>query len=154
MIFIARALRRGKVAFLMRSPFSQLLVRWMVLAVGVVIATNIVPGIHCSDLGALAVAVILLSFLNAILRPVLLLFTLPFIVLTLGLGIVVINAFLFLIAGRLVNGFRVDGFWPAVGGSLVLSVTNMVMGGLTRPRGPRPPAAPKGPPGGGDVIDI
>ncbi len=91
----------------------------MVLAVGVVIATNIVPGIHCSDLGALAVAVILLSFLNAILRPVLLLFTLPFIVLTLGLGIVVINAFLFLIAGRLVNGFRVDGFWPAVGGSLV-----------------------------------
>jgi putative membrane protein len=126
----------------------------MVLAVGVVIATNIVPGIHCSDLGALAVAVILLSFLNAILRPVLLLFTLPFIVLTLGLGIVVINAFLFLIAGRLVNGFRVDGFWPAVGGSLVLSVTNMVMGGLMRPPGPRPPKAPKGPPGGGDVIDI
>jgi putative membrane protein len=126
----------------------------MVLAVGVVIATNIVPGIHCSDLGALAVAVILLSFLNAILRPVLLLFTLPFIVLTLGLGIVVINAFLFLIAGRLVNGFRVDGFWPAVGGSLVLSVTNMVMGGFMRPRGPRPPSAPKGPPGGGDVIDI
>ncbi len=126
----------------------------MVLAVGVVIATNIVPGIHCSDLGALAVAVILLSFLNAILRPVLLLFTLPFIVLTLGLGIVVINAFLFLIVGRLVNGFRVDGFWPAVGGSLVLSVTNMVMGGLMRPPGPRPPKAPKGPAGGGDVIDI
>jgi putative membrane protein len=126
----------------------------MVLAVGVVIATNIVPGIHCSDLGALAVAVILLSFLNAILRPVLLLFTLPFIVLTLGLGIVVINAFLFLIAGRLVNGFRVDGFWPAVGGSLVLSITNMVMGAMMRPPGPRPPAGPKAPPGGGDVIDI
>jgi putative membrane protein len=67
---------------------------------------------------------------------------------------VVINAFLFLIVGRLVNGFRVDGFWPAVGGSLVLSVTNMVMGGFMRPGGPRPPTRPKGPPGGGDVIDI
>lgn len=126
----------------------------MILAVGVVLATNIVPGIHCSDFGALAVAVVLLSFLNAILRPVLLLFTLPFIILTLGLGIVVINAFLFLIVGHLVNGFRVDGFWPAVGGSLVLSITNMVMSGLLRPRGPRPPAPPRGPAGGGDVIDI
>lgn len=138
----------------MKSPFSQLLLRWLILAVGVVLATNIVPGIHCSDLGALAVAVVLLSFLNAILRPVLLLFTLPFIILTLGLGIVVINAFLFLIVGRLVEGFRVDGFWPAVGGSLVLSITNMVMSGFLRPRGPRPPAPPKGPRGGGDVIDI
>ena len=154
MIFIARVLCRGKVAYLMKSPVSQLLVRWMILAVGVVLATNIVPGIHCSDIGALAVAVLLLSFLNAILRPVLLLFTLPFIVLTLGLGIVVINAILFLIVGRLVDGFRVDGFWPAVGGSLVLSVTNMVMSGFLRARGPRPPAPPKGPRGGGDVIDI
>jgi putative membrane protein len=126
----------------------------MILAVGVVLATNIVPGIHCSDLGALAIAVVFLSLLNAILKPVLLLFTLPFIVLTLGLGIVVINAFLFLIAGRLVNGFRVDGFWPAVGGSLVLSITNMVLSGFLRSRGPRPPSAPKGPPGRGDVIDI
>ena len=125
----------------------------MILAVGVVLATNIVPGIHCSDLGALAVAVVLLSFLNAILKPLLLLFTLPFIVLTLGLGIVVINAFLFLIVGRIFEGFRVDGFWPAVGGSLVLSITNMVLSGFLRPRGPRPPSAPKRPPGG-DVIDI
>jgi putative membrane protein len=137
----------------MKSPLSQLLLRWLILAVGVVLAANIVPGIHCSDLVALAVAVLVLSFLNAILKPVLLLFTLPFIVLTLGLGIIVINAFLFLIVGRIVNGFRVDGFWPAVGGSLVLSITNMVLSGFLRPRGPRPPAAPRGP-AGGDVIDI
>jgi putative membrane protein len=154
MIFIARAPGRGKVAWPMKSPFSQLLVRWMILAVGVVLAANIVPGIHCSDLGALAVAVILLSFFNAILKPVLLLFTLPFIILTLGLGIVVINAILFLFVGRIVEGFRVDGFWPAVGGSLVLSITNMVLSGFARSSGPRPPAPPKGPPGRGDVIDI
>ena len=127
----------------------------MILAIGVVIATRLVPGIHCSDLGALVLAVVLLSFFNAILRPVLILFTLPFIIFTLGLGVIVINAFLFLFVGHLVDGFTVSGFWPAVGGSLVLSVTNFIMNGLMRSSGPRPPRPPAAPPGaGGDVIDI
>ena len=140
----------------MNSPFGQLLVRWMVLALGVVIAAHLVPGIHYSDAGALFLAVVLLSFFNAILRPLLILFTLPFILVTMGLGIVVINAFLFLFVGRLVAGFTVAGFWPAVGGSLVLSITNFIMNGFLR--APRPPRRPPGPPGpagpGGDVIDI
>jgi putative membrane protein len=154
-IFIAGALLRGKVALPMKSPFSQLLVRWMILALGVVIAAHVVNGIHFSSLGALVVAVLLLSFLNAILRPVLVLFTLPFIIVTMGLGIVVINAFLFLIVGRLVDGFTVEGFWPAVGGSLVLSLTNFVMNSFMRSSGPRPPRPPQNTPGaGGDVIDI
>ncbi len=139
----------------MTSPFTQLLLRWLILALGVVIAAHVVPGIHYSDAGALVLAVILLSFFNAVLRPVLVLFTLPFIIVTMGLGIVVINAFLFLIVGRLVDGFSVGGFWPAVGGSLVLSLTNFVMNGFMRSAGPRPPSRPRGPPGaGGDVIDI
>jgi putative membrane protein len=143
------------VAVLMKSPIAHLLVRWMILAVGVVIATHIVPGIHCSTPGALAVAVVLLSLFNAVLRPLLLLFTLPFIILTMGLGIVVINAILFLFVGRIVDGFTVDGFWPAVGGSLILSLTNIVMNAFLRSSGPRPPAPPRGPPGPGvDVIDI
>jgi len=138
----------------MMSPFGQLLVRWIVLAVGVVIATHVVPGIHCSDTQALVIAVLLLSFFNAILKPVLLLFTLPFIILTMGLGILVINAILFLFVGNLVQGFKVDGFWPALGGSLVLSITSIIMNGFIRSSGrpPRPPT--KGPSGGGDVIDI
>jgi putative membrane protein len=154
MIFIAGAFRRGKVTYPMKSPFGQLLVRWIVLAVGVVIATHVVSGIHCSDTRALVVAVVLLSFFNAMLKPLLLLFTLPFIILTMGLGIVVINAILFLFVGNIVPGFTVDGFWSAVGGSLVLSVTSIVMNGFLRSAGPRTPPRPKGPPGGGDVIDI
>jgi putative membrane protein len=154
MIFIARASLGGKVAYPMKSPFGQLLVRWMVLAVGVVIATHVVSGIHCADTGALVIAVLLLSFFNALLKPVLLLFTLPFIILTMGLGIVVINAILFLFVGNLVPGFTVDGFWSAVGGSVVLSITSIIMNGLIRSSGPRPPKPPKGPPGGGEVIDI
>src|ERR1017187_1443482 len=104
----------------MHSPFAHLLVRWLVLALGVVIATHLVPGIHCSGVGALITVVVLLSFFNAILRPVLVLFTLPFIIVTMGLGIIVINAILFLFVARLVDGFAVAGFWPAVGGSLVV----------------------------------
>lgn len=138
----------------MKSPFGQLLVRWMVLALGVVIAAHVVPGIHYSDFGSLVLAVIVLSFVNAVLRPVLVLFTLPFIFVTMGLGILVINAFLFWIVGHLTGGFSVDGFWPALGGSLVLSITSFVMNGLVRSSGP-PPAPPRAPPGpGGDVIDI
>jgi putative membrane protein len=154
MIFIARALRGGKVTYPMKSPLGQLLVRWIVLAVGVVLATHLVPGIHCSDTQALVVTVVLLSFFNALLKPVLLLFTLPFIILTMGLGIIVINAILFLFVGNIVPGFQVDGFWSAVGGSLVLSVTSILMNGLFRSPGARPPRPPKGPAGGGDVIDI
>lgn len=135
----------------MNSPFRQLLVRWLILALGVVIATQLVPGIHCDGIASLFWTVVLLSFLNAILRPLLILFTLPFIIVTMGLGIVVINAFLFLIVGRFVHGFTVSGFWPALGGSLVLSVSNFLLSGLMHPPRPRPP-----PPGAGrgDVIDI
>lgn len=139
----------------MNSPFARLLVRWLVLALGVVIATRLVSGIHCSDFGALVAVVVLLSFFNAILRPVLVLFTLPFIIVTMGLGIVIINAILFLFVGKLVDGFTVAGFWPAVGGSLVVSITNFVVNGFMRSSGGRGRPPPRGPAApGGDVIDI
>jgi len=106
---------------------TQRLVRWAILALGVALATRIVRGITCDDAVALAIVVLLLSFFNTILKPVLLLFTLPFIIVTMGLGVIVINALLFLLAGKLVQGFDVQGFWPAVGGSLVVSITNFVV---------------------------
>lgn len=116
----------------MNSPFFQLLVRWLVLALGVTLATKLVNGIRCDSTETLIVVVLLLSFCNAILKPLLVLFTLPFIVLTLGLGVVVINALLFLFVGRVVDGFHVAGFWPAVWGALVVSITNLVLSGFTR----------------------
>lgn len=139
----------------MTSPFVQLLVRWLVLALGVMLATRIVGGIRCDDAVTLLAVVVLLSFCNAILKPLLVLFTLPFIFLTMGLGVLVINALLFLLVGRLVDGFTVDGFWSALGGSLVVSLTNWIVSAFTK--GPRD-GTPK-PPGGrapkrDDVIDI
>ena len=129
----------------------QLLIRWLVLAVGVALATKLIPGIHCSDGLTLFVVVLLLSFLNVILKPLLVLFTLPFIVLTMGLGMVVINALLFLFVGKLVDGFQVESFWSAVGGALIVSVTNFVFTRLLRPEPARRGPPPKKP---DDVIDI
>ena len=103
----------------MSSPIVQLLARWLVLALGVTLAAKIVPGIRCDDFGTLVAVVALLSLCNAILKPVLVLFTLPFIVVTLGVGVIVINALLFLFVGRLVDGFHVAGFWSAVLGAIV-----------------------------------
>jgi putative membrane protein len=142
----------------MTSRFNQLVVRWFVLAVGVMLAAAFVPGIASDGGVPLVVVAILLSFLNAVLKPLLVLFTFPFILVTLGLGMVVINAFLFLLAGRLVHGFHVDGFGSACWGAIVVSLTNMAAGLFRdrRPPGPRPPHAPGSapPPGNGDVIDI
>ena len=138
----------------MNSPFTQLLLRWLVLALGVMLATKIVPGIKCEDGGTLVAVVLLLSFFNAILKPLLVLFTLPFIVVTMGLGVLVINALLFLLVGHLVEGFHVNGFWSAFGGALVVSISNLVISAFTRGEAKRkaPPAGRK--PKGDDVIDI
>ena len=140
----------------MMKSLPQLLLRWATMALGVVLATKLVRGIHCEDGATLLAVVLLLSFLNAILKPVLLLFTLPFILLTMGLGIIVINALLFLFVGHLVDGFYVDGFWSAVGGALIVSVTNMVISGFARKSVPRPapPVTPRAKKRDDDVIDI
>ena len=138
----------------MNSPIVQLLVRWVVLALGVMLATKIVPGIACEDGPTLLAVVLLLNFFNAILKPLLVLFTLPFILFTLGLGVVLINALLFLFVGELVQGFVVNGFWSALGGSLVVSLTNVIVSVLTRStaRPKRPPRTRK--PKDDDVIDV
>ena len=137
----------------MNNAFVNLLVRWLILALGVVLAEKLVPGIACDNGRTLAVVVVLLSFLNVVLKPVLMLFTLPFIVLTLGLGIWVINAGLIYMVGQLVDGFRVAGFGSALLGALIVSVTNLVMSRLMAPP-PKPPGPPRGTGKREDVIDI
>ena len=133
-----------------------MLVRWLILALGVTLSTKIVPGISYDTGTTLAVVVLVLSFFNAVLKPLLLLFTLPFIVLSLGIGIWLINAILFYFVGRLVDGFHVASFGSALLGALIVSVTNLV---LSRMLSPPPP--PRGPGTGAarpgkrdDVIDI
>ncbi len=147
----------------MNPPFFALVVRWSVLALGVTIATKVIPGIHYDTLGTLIVVVLLLSLFNAVLKPLLVLFSLPFIVLTLGLGVLLINALLFMLVGRLVEGFVVESFWSALGGALIVSLTNIFLSILIGKK-PRPPGPGAGPGGSSpsaprkiksdDVIDI
>jgi putative membrane protein len=147
---------------IMNSSFNQLLVRWLVLALGVILATKLVDGISYDSVATLLVVVLLLSFFNAILKPVLLFFTLPFIVLTMGLGVIVINALLFLWVGKLVEGFYVASFWVAIKGAIVVSLTNLLVSKLVgSPKrvehsdAPPPPSAPTSKrPKDDDVIDI
>lgn len=132
----------------------QLIIRWSVLALGVTLATKLVPGIRCDDMPTLIVVVLLLSLFNAILKPLLVFFTLPFILLTLGLGVVLINAFLFLLVGRIVDGFTVSSFWAALGGSLIVTVTNLALSSLMGRRPPGGGGSGRRPSKRGDVIDI
>lgn len=134
----------------MNSGFVNLLVRLLVLALGVALSAQIVPGIGYDDSAALLAAVALLSVFNAVLKPLLVLFTLPFIVLSLGVGIWLINALLFLLTARLVGGFHVSGLGAALLGALIVSLTNMFMSRvLAKSRKPPPPRKPDD-----DVIDV
>lgn len=140
----------------MNRGFVNLLVRWLVLALGVVISAKVVPGISYDTGLTLTVVVLLLSLFNAVLKPLLMLFTLPFIILTLGLGIWLINALLFLFVGKIVDGFHVDGFGAALVGALIVSVTNLALSRLVGDQRPskNEGARPAGKRGDKDVIDV
>jgi len=145
----------------MSAAFFPFLQRWLVTMLAVLIAAKVVRGIQYDSATSILVASLLLGFLNAFVRPLLLLLSLPLLVFSLGLFVVVINALLLLLVGELVKGFHVDGFWSAVWGSLVISVVSMVTNVLLG-RGPRievrrRSASSKrdgGPKGGGPVIDV
>lgn len=135
----------------MNNAFVNLLLRWLILSLGVLLAERLLPGISCDSGLTLVVVVLLLSLFNVVLKPLLLLFTLPFIILTMGLGIWLINAVLFYAVGKLVDGFHVAGFGSALLGALIVSVTNIVINRLLTP--PKPPTRPPGRKRD-DVIDI
>lgn len=115
----------------------QILKQWLLMAAGVVLAASTSPGItYGESLGTLFLAVVLLSAANVVLRPLLILFALPFVVMTLGLGLVLINALLFWLVAEIVPGFEVVGFWSAVWGAIVLSLTNMLANAIFGKREP------------------
>jgi len=104
-----------------------LLIRFVVTGIAVFLATVIVPGIEVHSASAGVAAVIALALLNAVVRPFLYLFSLPFIILTLGLFMVIINALLLQLVSLLVKGFVVQGFWPSVGGAVLISVVSGIL---------------------------
>ena len=107
----------------------------MVTGLAVLVASKIISGIHIDSVASGIVAVVVLAILNALVRPILYLLSAPFIVVTLGLFMLVINGFLLGVVSYLVEGFQVDGFWPAVGGAVIISLVSGLMNIFIAERG-------------------
>lgn len=104
---------------------------WLIDTLAVLVATQIVKGIHYDGWDGLLAATLLLGVLNAILRPLLLLLSLPLVILTLGLFSLVINAVLLYLVGRIIPSFHVDSFGYALLGALVIGIISIILNSLT-----------------------
>jgi putative membrane protein len=109
--------------------------RLLVIAVGLLIASGLVPGITFEGFLALFFAALVLGCVNAIIRPVVVLMTIPFTIVTLGLFLFVVNAAMLGLTAFLVPGFFVAGFWSALFGSVIVSITGMFASWYIGPRG-------------------
>ena len=103
-----------------------LLIRWLLSALALVLTSKVVPGITFDNVTALLIAAIVLGLVNAIVRPILVFFTLPLTFVTLGLFLLVVNAITFGLAAWLVPGFQVNGFLPALFGSIVMAILSFL----------------------------
>lgn len=108
------------------------LVHWLVLAVALWVAAYLVPGVGVSSWQALALGALILGFVNAIVRPILAILTLPITILTLGLFYLIVNAAAFALAAAVVPGFSIASFGSAILGALVVSVVSWFIGTFTR----------------------
>lgn len=108
----------------------RMLLVWILNAVALWLVTLIVPGVTVKDELTAFIAAIVLGLVNTVIKPVLIVLTLPITVLTLGLFLLVINGLLFWAVGSLLPGFRVDGFWWGVLGAFVYSVLTWAFSSL------------------------
>jgi putative membrane protein len=114
----------------------SLLVRWIAMTVAVMVTAYVLkPGISVENPQTAFLAAVVLSLLNAVLRPLLIFFTLPVTIVTLGLFTLVINAFLLWLTGVILHGgFSVHGFWPALLGALMISVISGILNSMLKPK--------------------
>jgi putative membrane protein len=104
--------------------------RVAIVALGLWLATLILPGLYFESAGYLLGAALLLGIVNAIVRPIAVILTLPLTLLTLGLFLLVVNAAMLGLVAALLAGFQISSFWTALGGSLIVSITGWVASGL------------------------
>lgn len=104
----------------------KLIARILITALALLLVAQIIPGIEVGGLYTALVAAVILGVLNVLVKPILVILTLPITLLTLGLFIFVINALLFLFVASFVDGFKVDGFFAAILGSVLVSVISTI----------------------------
>ena len=108
----------------------RLIVTWFLNALALFVLPYVIPSIHVESYGTALVAALVLGFINTLIRPLLVLLTLPVTLLTLGLFIFVINGLLFWAVGSMVPGFSVAGFWAGVFGAIIFSLVSWLLSAL------------------------
>ena len=109
------------------------LIRFLLSGLAVMLTSYLLQnGVHVEHYGYALLVAIVISIANVVVKPILILFTIPITVVTLGLFLLVINAVIILLVDYLVPGFQVDGFWWALGFSLVLSIFNSIIADMTK----------------------
>ncbi len=107
-----------------------IIIKWLLSALAVIITAYIIPGILIASFWSALLVALFLGIINAVIKPILIIFTLPINILSLGLFTFVINALMILLTSSIVKGFDVDGFLSALMFSLVLSLVNYVLNSL------------------------
>ncbi|MBK6805643.1 MAG: phage holin family protein [Betaproteobacteria bacterium] len=115
----------------------RILVAWLINALALFLLPYVFPWVTVDSMGAALIAALVLGLVNALIRPILFLLTLPVTILTLGLFILVINGLLFWWVGSFLEGFRVSGFWSGVFGAIVYSLITWAIAAIVLPS-PRP----------------
>ena len=115
----------------------RILVAWLINALALFLLPYVFPWVTVDSMGAALIAALVLGLVNALIRPILFLLTLPVTILTLGLFILVINGLLFWWVGSFLEGFRVAGFWSGVFGAIVSSLITWSIAAIVLPS-PRP----------------
>lgn len=105
----------------------NILIRWVVSALAILVSSYVLPGIKVDGFVAALTIAVVMGLVNAVIKPILIVLTLPINILTLGLFTLVINALLILLVAKIVPGFTVAGFWWAIAFSIVLSLVGAVL---------------------------
>ena len=117
----------------------RILVAWLINAIALFVLPYVFPWVTVDSMGAALIAALVLGLVNALIRPILFLLTLPVTILTLGLFILVINGLLFWWVGSFLEGFRVSGFWSGVFGAIVYSLITWAIAAIVLPSPRREP---------------
>jgi putative membrane protein len=112
----------------------RILVGWLLNALALLAVAYLLPSIHVASIGSALIAALVLGLVNSVIRPVLVLLTLPVTLLTLGLFLLVINGLLFWAVGNMLAGFSVGGFWSGFFGALLYSLISWALSGLLQPK--------------------
>lgn len=112
----------------MPQNLTYFLLHWAITSLSLWVASYVFSGIKFANVSALIISALLLGFANAIVRPLLILLTLPLTLLTFGLFLLVINALMMLLVSAVVSGFTISGFWTAFFASIFIAVLSFLLG--------------------------